>query len=107
MGSVVARSDVASLSPSADTDHAPNAAPKSLGVFPADLDGLRRRFPARWADFLRAHFHGATHIAAFFSVDEATARGWLSGRHGVNSAPVIFAMRAIPGAVQQLLRDAA
>ncbi len=80
--------------------------PVSSGVFPADLNGLRRRFPSRWAGFLRAHFSGPPHVAVFFSVDDRTARDWWSGKHGVNSAPVIFAMRAIPGAVAELLEAA-
>jgi hypothetical protein len=90
-------------------NHAPDAADLSSGVFPGrpvDLHGIRRRLPERWAAFLQSHFHGPAHIAAFFSVDERTARDWLSGRHGVNSAPVIFAMRLIPGAVAELLEAA-
>ncbi len=81
----------------------------SQGVFPglpADLHGIRRCFPDLWADFLRAHFRNHQHVAVFFGVDERTARDWLSGRHGVNSAPVIFALRSIPGAVAELLEAA-
>jgi hypothetical protein len=81
----------------------------SQGDFPrpADLQGLRRCFPGRWADFLRSHFRNHQHVAVFFGVDDRTARDWLSGRHGVNSAPVIFALRSIPGAVAELLEQAA
>jgi hypothetical protein len=79
----------------------------SLGDFPADLQAIRRCFPDRWAAFLRAHFRCPSHVAAFFSVDERTSRDWWNGKHGVNSAPVIFAMRIIPGAVAELLENAA
>ncbi len=58
---------------------------------PADLHGIRRCFPDRWADFLRSHFRNHQHVAVFF---------------GVNSAPVIFALRSIPGAVAELLEAA-
>lgn len=74
---------------------------------PADLHGIRRCFPDRWADFLRSHFRNHQYVAVFFGVDDRTARDWLSGRHGVNSAPVIFALRSIPGAVAALLEQAA
>ena len=85
--------------------NAPDAA-ASLRDFPADLNGLRRRFPDRWMAFLHAHFQSPAHVAAFFSVDRKTSLDWWNGKHGVNSAPVIFAMRLIPGATAFLLEAA-
>ena len=79
----------------------------SLGDFPANLHGFRRCFPDRWASFLRAHFQGATHVAAFFDVDHATARAWLSGKHGATAPVALYAIQRIPGALAMLLEDAA
>jgi hypothetical protein len=87
----------------ADTP-APDAATRD---FPARLHVLRRCFPGRWASFLRAHFQCPAHVAAFFDVDAHTAHSWWNGKHGVNSAPVIYAMQRIPGAVAELLEVAA
>ncbi len=96
-----------SVTPSSNGDDHGTVAPvASHGDFPANLHGLRRCFPGRWASFLHAHFLNAAHVAAFFDVDDRTARAWLSGKHGVNSAPVILAMQRIPGAVAELLEAA-
>jgi hypothetical protein len=86
--------------------HAPALPAVSSGDFPADLHGLRRCFPDQWSAFLRGHFQGAAHVEAFFGVDGRTARAWLNGKHGVNAAPVVMALRLIPGAVAALLEDA-
>lgn len=68
---------------------------------------MRRRLPHQWAGFLRAHFQGETHVAAFFDVDRKTARNWLAGRHGVNGAPLLLLIRRNPVARQFFLGDAA
>lgn len=74
---------------------------------PADLHGLRRRLPDEWGQFLRTHFRGETHVAAFFDVDRKTARNWLSGKHWVNAAPLLMLIRRNPVARQFFLGEAA
>lgn len=73
---------------------------------PANLHGIRRCLPDRWMAFLRSQFQGPSHVALFFDVDRRTATDWWHGRHGVNAAPVVMAMRAIPGAAAFLLEAA-
>lgn len=83
-------------------------ATSSPGVFPADLHGLRRRLPNEWAGFLRQHFNSDVRlIRAFFDCDERTARDWLSGRHGVNGAPLLMLVRKVPAARAFFLGEAA
>lgn len=80
----------------------------SPGLFPADLHGLRRRLPDEWAGFLRQHFNADVQlIRAFFDCDERTARNWLSGRHGVNGAPLLKLVRQVPAARAFFLGEAA
>lgn len=80
----------------------------SNGVFPADLHGIRRKLPNEWAGFLKAHFNGDIGlITAFFEVDGKTARDWLSGKHGVNAAPLLKLLRKEPKAVAHFIGDAA
>lgn len=79
--------------------HGTGAANPSSGAFPADLHGIRRRLPDEWAGFLRQHFNSDVRlIRAFFDCDERTARDWLSGRHGVNGAPLLKLVRQVPAA---------
>lgn len=69
------------------------------GDFPADLHGMRRRLPDEWAGFLKQHFNSDVRmIRAFFGCDEKTARDWLSGKHGVNGAPLLKLIRQVPAA---------
>lgn len=87
-----------------------NAEPVAVaaGDFPADLHGIRRRLPDEWAAFLRAHFNGNVRlIRAFFGCDEKTARDWLSGKHGVNGAPLLMLIRGDARARAFFMRDAA
>jgi len=91
------------VTPADAADHAPCCADAATGVFPADLHGLRRRFPEQWASFLRSHFQGATHVAAFFGVDDHTARGWLNGRP--SGGFVVAAVKADPQAMEILGRE--
>lgn len=97
-------SDHLSISKDDQSTVVPVASP---GDFPANLHGMRRCFPARWAHFLHSHFHNATHVAAFFDVDHHTARAWMNGRHGANGPAVLYAVQRIPGALAMLLEDAA
>ena len=46
-----------------------------------DLDGMRRRTPGRWSEFIRAHFADPVAVAYFFNVDEKSARNWWNGRN--------------------------
>ena len=101
---------VSSRSPSPLTKVNAEPADKSSGKFagvPFDMHRFRAVFPHRWADFLRQHFQSSTHVAAFFGVDDRTARHWLEGTTAPNGATAIFAVAAIPGAMQELLEFAA
>lgn len=87
-------------------NHASAPADLSSGVFPADLHGMRRRLPEEWAGFLRQHFNADVRlIRAFFGCDERTARDWLSGRHGVNGAPLLKLIRENRAARQFFLGE--
>ena len=98
----------ASANPSFNDAKENTAAPAlSPGDFPANLHGMRRCFPELWASFLRAHFQGATHVAAFFDVDHHTARAWLAGKHGANGPAVLYAVQRIHGALKELIGEAA
>lgn len=88
-------------------------APAAAAVSPGDLAGLlsgrpcdprrfRALYPDRWSAFLRANFHNATHVAAFFDIDDRCARNWLEGVTGPQGWAVEFAIRSIPGAAQHL-----
>ena len=82
----------------------------SPGVFPErqfDLHRFKAVFPDRWAALLRSHFSGSAHVAAFFGVDDHTARDWLEGTTGPRGFAVAIACSAIPGAAQQLMGLAA
>jgi hypothetical protein len=46
-----------------------------------DLDGMRRKTPGRWSEFIRAHFADPVAVAYFFNVDEKSARNWWNGRN--------------------------
>ena len=46
-----------------------------------DLDGMRRRTPGKWCEFIRAHFSDPVAVAYFFNVDERCARNWWHGRN--------------------------
>jgi hypothetical protein len=85
-----------------------DAADLSHGDFPADLHGMRRRLPDEWAGFLKQHFNADVRmIRAFFGCDEKTARDWLSGKHGVNGAPLLMLIRENRAARQFFLGEAA
>lgn len=94
-------------SPAVLTKIATPDAAASPWEFPADLHGFRRVFPDKWSALLRTHFHGATHVAAFFNVDRKTAVDWLNGKTGPSGAFVVHAIATIPGALQELARPAA
>lgn len=80
----------------------------SHGDFPADLHGMRRRLPDEWAGFLKHHFNSDVRmIRAFFGCDEKTVRDWLSGKHGVNGAPLLKLIRENSAARQFFLGEAA
>lgn len=92
-------SDASSVSVADAAEHAPDVADLSHGDFPADLHGMRRRLPDEWGAFLNKHFNSDIDlICTFFGCNERTARDWLSGRHGVNGAPLLKLLRAEPDA---------
>ncbi|MCK9544917.1 MAG: hypothetical protein M0R03_23120 [Novosphingobium sp.] len=65
---------------------------------PCDPRAFQRVYPDRWRAFLRSHFRSSTEVAAFFSVDEKTARQWLEGVTGPRGWAVSFAVMAVPTA---------
>ena len=71
-----------------------------------DLHRFRALFPYRWADFLRSHFRNSADIAAFFDVDDKTARNWLEGTTKPSAPTAIIAVARIPGAMAELMRAA-
>jgi hypothetical protein len=73
---------------------------------PCDPRAFRRLYPDRWSAFLRTHFRNSIEIAAFFDVDEKTARQWLNGINAPQAWAVSFAVVSIPGAAIQLLEAA-
>ena len=81
---------------------------KSSGKFAGCFDPMRFKaiFPDRWAGFLRAHFRSSTEVAAFFGVDDRTARHWLHGTTAPSGSVAIHAIAAIPGALAELMRAA-
>lgn len=73
---------------------------------PCDPRAFRRLYPERWAGFLSAHFRNSIEIAAFFDVDEKTARQWLNGVNAPQAWAASFAVVSIPGAAQYLMEAA-
>lgn len=73
---------------------------------PCDPRAFRRLYPDRWSAFLRGHFRNSTEIAAFFDVDEKTARQWLNGVNAPQAWAASFAVISIPGAAANLLEAA-
>lgn len=75
----------------------------SAGIYSprrCDPYAIRRKFPAKWMGFLRAHFRDAVEVAYFFSVDAKTARLWWEGSTGPQGWAVDFAHRTFPNARQ-------
>lgn len=73
----------------------------SAGIFSGrrcDPHAIRRKFPAKWSGFLRAHFRDAVEVAYVFSVDAKTARLRWEGSTGPQGWAVDFAHRTIPTA---------
>ena len=75
---------------------------KFAGV-PFDLHRFRTIFPRRWSGFLQQHFQSSAHVAAFFGMDDRTARHWLEGTTAPNGATALFAAATIPGALAELM----
>ena len=80
---------------------------KSSGVFPGGLPcdpwAFYRTFRDQWPAFLKAHFRNSAHVAAFFSVDDRTARGWLEGVTAPRGQVVAYAMAAMPDQAAALI----
>ena len=73
------------------------------GGSPADLWAMKRCFPDRWSDFLRAHFRDSVHVAYTFGVSERTARDWMNGVTGPRGSHVALAFAAEPKSAQRIL----
>lgn len=104
---MVARSSaLASLPPVLMSNHGMGDAGVSSGTLsgtPFNMDGFRRTFPGRWADFLRAHFRDSRHVAYAFSVDDKTARNWLAGITAPRAEIALYAVSTHPGALAELM----
>jgi hypothetical protein len=73
------------------------------GGAPADLWAMKRCFPDRWSDFLRAHFRDSVHVAFTFGVSERAARDWLNGVSGPRGSHVALAFDREPVSAQRIL----
>ena len=102
---------LASASPSLPDHSVTDRAEQSFGELaverPFDLHRFRALFPDRWAGFLRSHFRNSAEIAAFFGVDDKTARNWVEGSTKPTAPSAIIAVARIPGALAQLMGVAA
>lgn len=74
---------------------------------PFNLHRFRAVFPDRWTAFLKAHFQSHAQIAAFFDVDDKTARNWLDGTTKPTAPTALIAVASIPGAMADLTGVAA
>lgn len=73
---------------------------------PCDPRAFQRVFPHRWQTFLKTHFRNSVEVAAFFDVDERTARLWLEGVSAPRGWAVSYACTSIPSAAGYLLAAA-
>lgn len=73
---------------------------------PCDPRAFRRVYPDRWAKFLSTHFRNSIEVAAFFDVDEKTARQWLNGVNAPQAWAASFAVVSIPSAAAFLMEAA-
>jgi hypothetical protein len=100
----------ASSSPSRLHLHDAISAPeKSSGIYsgrPCDPRAFQRIYPDRWHGFLKAHFRNSVEVAAFFDVDEKTARLWLEGCNAPRGWAVAYALTRLPSAAKYLLEAA-
>lgn len=87
-----------------------DAPDKSSGIYsgrPCDPRAFQRVYPDRWHDFLKAHFRNSVEVAAFFDVNEKTARLWLEGCNAPRGWAVAYAVTRLPSAAKYLLEVAA
>jgi hypothetical protein len=77
------------------------------GVSPADVWGIKRTSPSRWAEFLRAHFRDSVHVAFTFGVSERTARDWLNEISTPRMPHVVLAFAAEPVSARRILIERA
>lgn len=73
---------------------------------PCDPRAFRRIYPHRWASFLAMHFRNSIEVAAFFDVDEKTARQWLNGVNAPQGWAASYLMASVPGACEYLTEAA-
>ena len=104
--SMVGRSLSASSSPVSmpdDCTEAPEVSSGTLSGIPFDMHRFRTVFPGRWADFLRAHFRDARHVAFAFDVDDKTARNWIAGITAPRAEVALYAVSRFPDALPRLM----
>lgn len=78
----------------------------SAGIFPGrrcDPRAFQRIYPDRWHGFLKAHFRNSVEVAAFFDVNEKTARLWMEGCNAPRGWAVAYAVARLPSAAKYLL----
>jgi hypothetical protein len=66
-----------------------------------------RTFRDQWPVFLKAHFRNSAHIAAFFQVDDRTARDWLGGVSQPRGPVVAYAVATMPAETAAMVGRAA
>lgn len=71
-----------------------------------DPRAFQRLYPDRWHEFLKAHFRNSVEVAAFFDVNEKTARLWLEGCNAPRGWAVAYAVTRLPSAAKYLLEAA-
>ena len=79
------------VSPSGLIQHRHRPRGQSSGELSCDPRRFRTLYPDRWTAFLKAHFGGPAHVAAFFDVDPKTARNWWEGTSGPQGWAVEYA----------------
>lgn len=103
----------ASASPSVAPSLTPDESGVSSGAYsdifsgrPCDPRAFQRVYPDRWHGFLKAHFRNSVEVAAFFDVNEKTARLWLEGCNAPRGWAVAYAVTRLPSAAKYLLEAA-
>lgn len=110
MGRAMVASERYAFAVSFDEEDAPDAAPAKGGDFPHipfDMHRYRTLFPDKWSAFLRSHFRSAYQVGLFFDVDSKTSRDWWHGKTGPAAPFALRAVATIPGALSELMGEAA
>jgi hypothetical protein len=74
---------------------------------PFDLLAIKRKLPAQWMAFLRAHFRSAYEVQVTFGVTENTALNWWSGKFAPHASAALAVASVMPEAARFLIGRAA